>query len=200
MFRGIAAVLSWLGLLLQFWLATKNADGPALTRAILAYVNDFIILGNLACAVSLTFPALATAMVLRTAALLWLGLGAALRVLAAGDGWAGQGLQQAADVLLIGVTPVLYFVDWLVFTPKRGLAWWSPLVLTLGPLAYGAWVLAYGARTGEYPYAVLDVGRMGLYPVLLNMAGLALLFLAGGLVLVAISQLVDRLVRPRVRV
>ncbi len=112
--------------------------------------------------------------------------------------WNPTGLQQAADVALHDVAPILFALYWLVFTPKGELWWRQPAHWLIYPLAYMAYSLARGAISGLYLYPFADVTRLGYGAVLANTALLMAAFLALGLILVAIDRLIGRLRGPPV--
>jgi len=58
----------------------------------------------------------------------------------------------------------------------------------LFPLAYLLWSFARGAWVHEYPYPFIDVDALGWPSVLLNAAGVLLVFVALGAILVAVDR------------
>ena len=92
--------------------------------------------------------------------------------------WAPQGLQRGVDELLHLAIPILYLIYWLLYAPKRDLAWKQLPSWLLFPAAYMVYTIIRGAITGYYPYPFIDVAALG-YPVAMrNAAGVVLLFLA----------------------
>ncbi|MBX7542098.1 Pr6Pr family membrane protein [Qipengyuania sphaerica] len=79
---------------------------------------------------------------------------------------------------------------WLAHSREQLVSWKSLPVVVLVPLAYGAFALANGAVTGFYPYFFLDLPSLGWPMLLVNMVGLALLFMAVAAVLLAIRSFV----------
>ena len=79
---------------------------------------------------------------------------------------------------------------WLIFS-RDGLAGWRSLpIVMLVPVVYGGFALVNGALTGFYPYFFLDQPSLGLGTVLLNMVGLAILFLLVAALLLAMRRLI----------
>jgi hypothetical protein len=99
-----------------------------------------------------------------------------------------QGWELFTSLIEHCVTPILYFVDWLLFVPRgnllaRLIPWWL-----IFPLAYGGYALLRGVVTGDYLYPFLDLSRRGFENVLLKMAGLTLAFSMLALLLVGIDR------------
>ena len=106
--------------------------------------------------------------------------------------WNPQGLQWVADVTLHYVTPALFLVDWLVFTPKGTLRTKAVAGWLIFPLGFGIYSLARGPISGFYPYPFLNAGTLGYAKVLTNMAAMSAFFLAVGWVLVLLDRLLHR--------
>ncbi len=79
---------------------------------------------------------------------------------------------------------------WLLFSRDSLVGWRSLPIVTLVPIIYGAFALAHGAVTGFYPYFFIDLPSLGWGMVLLNMFGLALLFMAVAALLLAIRKII----------
>ena len=102
--------------------------------------------------------------------------------------WQPQGAQWWADSSLHYAVPGLYLLWWLFAVPHGVLRWGDLLRWQLFPLAYVCWVFLRGAWAHEYPYPFLDSGLLALPDVVRNCAGVFVLFLALGAVLVAIDR------------
>ena len=103
-----------------------------------------------------------------------------------------HGPQLLADVLLHYVTPPLYAMFWAVAVPKPAVRWRDPMLWMIYPAVYLLLALAFGVATGFYPYPIVNIPRLGFWPVALNVAGLGLIFAAIG---VAIGAAVRRTAR-----
>ncbi|GAA0228732.1 Pr6Pr family membrane protein [Saccharothrix mutabilis subsp. mutabilis] len=83
-----------------------------------------------------------------------------------------------ADFLLHTMSPVLCVIGWLAFGPRGAISTrvigWSVVF----PLAWLAFTLVRGAVIDWYPYPFVNVTVLGYGRVLLNCAGVAVLFLA----------------------
>ncbi len=63
------------------------------------------------------------------------------------------------------------------------------------PIIYLVWTFIHGAYSGFYPYPFLNNGELGIARVLLNEAGLLIVFLILGFVLVTGGRLLDKQLR-----
>ena len=72
------------------------------------------------------------------------------------------------------------------------LRWSDPARWIVPPLGYAAWTFIHGAFSGFYPYPFVNVTKLGAGRVALNSAGMTLLFLIVGLLLVAIDRALAR--------
>lgn len=108
-----------------------------------------------------------------------------------------EGVALLTDVLAHYLIPILFVGYWWVLTPKDTLRWRDPLVWLSYPLAYQVHVLIRGALTGFYPYPFVDVGGLGLVPVLRNTLGIGAVFVVISLVFVALGRVETRWNRTR---
>ena len=88
------------------------------------------------------------------------------------------GLRKVIDLTFHTLVPIAYPLWWLTQIPRRQLAWNALAPTLVFPLAYSFVAMAKGALTGKYAYFFIDVGKYGVGQVLLNIAGLALLYAA----------------------
>lgn len=200
-YRSIAALIVWAGLLLQYFLMVRGQGGEVFATRTVNFFSYFTILANLLAAAALSAPTAAPASPLgrffskpsvRTAVLLYTSVTAATYIAILQGLWNPQGLQWLADTTLHYVTPAIYFIDWLLFTPKGTLRWRSVLPWLIFPLAYGLYSIFRGPLSGFYPYPFLDISNLGMAKVLVNMAAMTGLFLAVGLALILIDRLLKR--------
>lgn len=191
-FRIVAALTVWTGLILQYVLLAKAHSGGGLPQATINFFSYFTILANIACGFCLTWPRALAHPVVRGGVALYIGVTGAVYVLILSKLWAPVGAHWVADTILHYVTPVLFLIDWLVLTPKGGLRWRSAATWLVFPLVYGGWTLAHGVQSGFWPYPFVDVGALGLTRVLINMVAMGGGFLVLGLILVLIDRLMGR--------
>lgn len=86
------------------------------------------------------------------------------------------GLRWWVDQALHTILPALMLWFWLMETsrhePREGL----PLTWLIWPAAYAVYAMVRGALSGRYIYPFLNIDRLGLVAVAVNMAGLVLAF------------------------
>lgn len=81
-----------------------------------------------------------------------------------------HGALAVATWLLHYVAPVIYLVWWALFAPHGGLRFKHIGLMLLPGIGYVAWVLLRGAVVGEYPYDILDAGKLGYGGVAIGVA------------------------------
>lgn len=188
-----AAALSLLAgtaLSLQLGLSLRlvHAQGGTAIDALVIFLGYFTILSNLFVALTAGAVALApdsrlASPMLRgcaTTAIVVVGLGYHLLLRQI---WDPQGWQWVADNLLHYAVPIVALAHWLWFPPQVRLPKRAPLLWALYPVAYLAYALVRGEWIDAYPYPFIDVPSLGYPRVLVNAAGLMLVFLAAGALL-----------------
>ena len=196
------AALGWIGLLIQFPLTLENsrAQGMTLIGGTIAYLSFFTILTNLLIAIALTSslkpksraggffsrPAVTSAL---AAYIVTVGIVYSLLLR---DLWNPEGLQQAADILLHDVVPLMFLAIWFFVLEKARLPWKKVLPWLVYPLAYLFFAWGRGALTGRYPYPFIDAGKLGYSSALGNAAVLLVAFAILCLVVVAIGRWTER--------
>ena len=176
------ATLAWAALLLQLFLSLRLslANGNGIVHGLWIFLAYFTVLSNLLVAVVATRGALA-ADGGRDAR--WRG-GAVTAIVLVGLGyhvllrniWDPQGAQWLADVLLHYAVPLAALLWWLALPPQHRIAGNTPLRWLAWPALYAVYALVRGKLDGFYPYPFIDVTALGLPRVLLNAAGLLLVF------------------------
>jgi hypothetical protein len=196
-YAAIGALLGWFALALQLYLMLVQAPGPERLGAVITYFSFFTILTNIWTALVFSAVALqpeggwgqwlrrpsvqaATAVYIAIVGMVYQLL---LRQL-----WNPQGAQWVADVLLHSIIPVGYVLYWLLFAPGAGLNWKDAVTWLMYPGVYLVYILARGAASGLYPYPFVDVKVLGYGGVLFRAAGLLLVFLGMGLLVVAVGR------------
>ncbi len=204
-FRIAAGILGWAALTLQYALVlVSNTGANQFTRSI-NFFSYFTVLVNILAALALTLPWLAPHSAfgkffarpsMRTAIAAYIIIVMTivyfvLRYLTTLQGW-----DFVADLLLHYVMPVLFVIDWLFLVPKQTLKVSDSLGWLAFPVIYLGWTFIHGAYSGFYPYPFLNNSELGIARVLLNEAGLLVIFLVLGFVLVTGGQLLDKRLRP----
>ena len=98
-------------------------------------------------------------------------------------------------LLLHLVLPVMFIVDYLLFSEHRALGVFAPLYSMIMPLVYVAFILVraevkLGSGEFTYPYFFLDAFTLGYGKVFLYVAGLLVIFVALGYAVWAYDKLV----------
>jgi len=103
------------------------------------------------------------------------------------------GLRSLCDTLLHYVTPVWFVLWWLIFEPKGRLRIADIPLMLLPTAIWLIWAMSRGAVINEYPYPILDAGKLGYGTVVINC-----LIVLGGLVAIYLVVLVlDRMLANR---
>ncbi|WP_335991863.1 Pr6Pr family membrane protein [Glycomyces sp. MUSA5-2] len=90
------------------------------------------------------------------------------------------------------ISPVAFLLGWLVFGPRGQADGRTAWLAFLWPVAWIAYTFWRGRETGWFPYPFLDAAELGWTRAVLNTAGVLL----AALLLAALAQLVDRLLKP----
>lgn len=88
------------------------------------------------------------------------------------------GFRKFIDTIFHTVIPLAYPLWWLTLVPRRQLGWNALAPALVFPVVYSLWAMGKGAATGKYAYFFIDIPKYGLPVVLINIAGLALLYAA----------------------
>ena len=154
---GLAAIIGWAGLALQFWLVVRAmglADGAW------RFLAFFTILANIGTA------AVATAVAIRGASA-WdrprtrfvaatsIALVGLVYSLWLRNSWNPEGLQKLADHALHDAVPVLFLGAWVAGLHEQ-LKWRDILWAMVPPALYCLYALARGAADGFYAYWFLN--------------------------------------------
>ena len=117
------AALGWIGLLIQFSMTIENsrAQGMTLVGGTIAYLSFFTILTNLLIAIALTSSLVAKVSsrglfsrpAVTSALAAYIATVGIVYALLLRDLWNPEGLQQAADILLHDVVPLMFVGGWL---------------------------------------------------------------------------------------
>jgi hypothetical protein len=193
------AVLAGLSVALQCWLSVQLAilNGRSIGAGLASFFSYFTVLTNTSIFVSLTLSLIGPA----SPAGKWCARPAVVAGIAANiafvalsyhfllrDAWNPQGAQLLADLLLHYVIPILYVLYWWSSAAKTVLRWTHPLLWSLYPAAYLAYSLVRGYLVGSYPYPFIDAAHIGYARTMLNAAGLLIVFIALGLLIVALGR------------
>jgi hypothetical protein len=200
-FRAAAGILGWIALALQYALVLTGTLGTdPFTRSV-NFFSYFTILTNIFAALALTLPWLAPQSALgkffakptvRTAIAAYIIIVMIIVYFVLHHLTTFQGWNLVADLLLHYVMPVLFVIDWLVLVPKQTLKLTDTIFWLAFPVIYLVWTFIHDAYSGFYPYPFLNGTELGNARVLLNEAGLLVIFLVLGFILVTGGRLSDK--------
>ena len=109
--------------------------------------------------------------------------------------WSPEGLFLVADRLLHYATTLIYWIWWSRFVPHGELEWRDLPIMLLPMLGYFVLILLRGLFVDEYPYFILEVGRLGYPAVFLNALIVAAGLAALSAIVIAFDKLLARLTR-----
>lgn len=201
LYRIIGALVTWGFIALQYYVLLQSGAFGGFWAATLTYVSYFTILTNILVGLAFTAPLLgpesrlrhifekqsmraAVALYIFVVMVVYWGMLASIHE--------REGLGILANLGVHLIVPILYLMDWLVFTPKRGMKFTRLPFWVIFPLGYGVYTLIKGMITGFYPYPFLDLSALSFGQVLVNMAGFTLFYLAGGAVFVGLGRVLPR--------
>ena len=98
------------------------------------------------------------------------------------------GLRWWTDHALHSILPAMMLWFWLMETTRHAPRHGAPLTWLIWPALYAVYAMTRGALSGRYPYPFLNLDRLGLSAVALNVAGLVVAFLLLALVLNALGK------------
>lgn len=193
------AVLSWITIILQFYLLMVNRTTPV-AEAIIRFFSFYTILTNILVALCFTVLAIGgkdkqnffsrqgtLAAIAVYITIVGLVYNLVLRSL-----WQPQGLQRVVDEMLHSVIPVLFVAWWFAFIPKIKLVWKDAFTWLLFPIVYLVYILLRGAVSGFYPYPFVNVTEIGYGRVLINSALIAGAFIFFSLLFIAAGKFKER--------
>jgi hypothetical protein len=204
-FRMAAGTLGWIALVLQYALVLTGTLGAGSFTRSINFFSYFTILTNILAALALTLAWLASQSALgeflsrptvRTVIAAYIIIVMTIVYFVLRHLTELQGWDFVADLLLHYVMPVLFVIDWLFLVPKQMLKMKDSFRWLAFPIIYLVWAFIHGTYSGFYPYPFLNGAELGNARVLLNEAGLLMIFLVLGFVLVSGGRLLDKLLKP----
>lgn len=103
--------------------------------------------------------------------------------------WQPTGLQRVIDEMLHSLNPALVIIYWLLNRKGGALKYNRIGPWLVYPLVYLAYVLIRGHLSGFYPYPFLDVAGIGMSKVIVNCAGMTVLFIVIAMLFIWASRL-----------
>lgn len=189
---GIIATIAFAVLLLRVYLAT--IDLGSVTAALVHLSQFFTILTNLAVGILMFLlaikkpvkPIIVDALVVAIVGVC-LVYHAVLSQL-----WSPQGLAWWADQGVHTMVPVLTLLWWLTYSQAGGSRWRDLPKLIIWPLVYCLYALIRAQFSDFYPYPFLNLTELGLTQLVINVAGLCVLFMLLGAIIFGLKRLVKK--------
>jgi len=191
--------IAWLSVLLQCYLSLQlsTQKGMSIGGGLGIFFSYFTVLTNVLICVSLTLSLMSPSSALGQ----WFSrpsvvAGIATSIAFVGvtyhfllsKTWNPQGVQLLADVMLHYVIPALYVIYWWLDYSKAALRWVHPLFWSIYPAMYLIYAMIRGSMVGSYPYPFIDADDLGYGRTLLNSIGLLFVFLALGVLFIALGR------------
>ena len=200
---GIIAIVGWLALALQFYLILTVPENQSLAIAerIVRFFSFFTILTNLIVALTTSAIAFIPASRLgrfavrsttQAAVGVYIAIVGVVYSLFLRAVWDPVGWQALVDHLLHDAVPLAFIIYWILYAPKTGISWMTPIYWLAYPIAYVVYSLTRGAITGWYPYWFVDVTQLGYPTALTNTAVVLLAFLVTGFLFVTLARQFSR--------
>jgi hypothetical protein len=174
--------ITGLALQLGILLGAAWAKGHAGWGAAWNFFSYFTILSNLLVAISFTAPGgFWRSARTRGGVTLYIAVVGLVYELVLRKLWHPQGAQFIADLLLHDAVPLTVVAHWLFLRERGASRWNDPFAWLIYPGVYLVYALMRGTLTGWWAYPFIDASALGYGRVLLNAAGLLIVFLALGM-------------------
>ena len=105
--------------------------------------------------------------------------------------WKPTGTQMIVNELLHSIIPLLVIVFWYLYEEKSPITYKKILQWLIYPIIYLIYILRRGYFSNFYPYPFVDVGNLGLSKVLINSAGLIVLFIFISALFIKLGKIVS---------
>mgnify|MGYP000845513279 FL=1 len=175
------AFLAWMAVVTQYYLMIQNRV-ESIPETTVRFFSFFTILTNSLVAVFFTLRLTGKRSIpdqpgALTAVTIYITIVGLVYQMVLRQTWEPTGLQKIIDELLHSVIPVLVIVFWCLYENKSALKFSQIPQWLIYPLLYLAYVLIRGSISGFYPYPFINVADIGWQNVIINSAGITVLFL-----------------------
>ncbi len=103
-----------------------------------------------------------------------------------------QGLEYVTNACEHYIVPILMVIVFIVYGPRGNFRVGTVFAALILPIAWAFFALIRGAAIGAYPYGFLNVAKLGLTSVIINIAMVAVLGIIIGFVYLLIDKLRSR--------
>lgn len=200
-YRAVFALVGWFAIGLQYWLTLQGDTGKSAAELTLNFFSYFTILMNVIVALALSGPAFVPDSAfgrwtlsegVRAAVAMYIAVVGLTYHFLLSHVWDPQGWLFVSNGLLHYVMPIVFVLDWLLFTPKGRLCWGDAVKWLAVPLVYIVWTVIHGYASNWWPYWFVDLPALGLAKAAFWFAAMLALFLVVGLILVVIDRGIGR--------
>ena len=199
---GLAALVVWFGLGLQFYISTQLyvSQGRTFAGAIIQILSYFTVLTNILVASVFSCILLSpnskpgkffSHTSTLTAIAVYITIVGCIYNLILSNQWNPQGLFKLADTLLHTVSPILFMIFWIVFVVKENLRWILCIKWLWFPFFYLVYSLIRGQVLGIYPYFFMDIGVLGYKQTIINCLFVLLAFVSVSGMFIYISRVLS---------
>lgn len=196
LFQITIATITWIMLLLQFYLQIANRT-TSIPEAIIRYFSYFTILTNLLVAISFTSLLLPKSRwhsffsrnTVLTAVTLYILIVGLVYNLVLRSQWNPQGMQLVVDNGLHAITPLLTLLNWFFYVSVKEIRWKQTAKWLIYPLLYLIYVLIRGWFSNFYPYSFINVSDLGYEIALRNAGFVTIAFLVVSILILLIGKM-----------
>jgi hypothetical protein len=196
LFLMLIVLVEWFALIAQLiiHLQTIPAD---ITESLIRFFSYFTILTNILVAIYVTALFLAPANrqagfffspSVQTAITLYIVVVGLIYNIILRQLWDSHGLQAVLHDLLHTAAPLLVLIFWWRWINVKNLQFSNIPPWLIYPAVYATLILLRGHTPGWYPYPFLDAHRIGYVQVLINSAGLMIVFLVFSFLFVFVGK------------
>tara|TARA_R110001592_G_scaffold178480_4_gene419520 strand:+ start:1647 stop:2261 length:615 start_codon:yes stop_codon:yes gene_type:complete len=178
----IFALIGWFAIVIQYYLMLENRVA-GIPETTIRFFSFFTILTNLLATIYFTRQAIVgdknnrfNSPGVLTAITVYISIVGLVYQLILRQIWEPEGLSMLVDELLHSVNPLLVICFWYLYENKQKVSFKQIPRWLIYPLVYLIFILFRGSISEFYPYPFVDVSALGLSQVLINSAGLLLVF------------------------
>jgi len=203
-YRIFGTCVVWAAILTRYVIRLFDGSYGGFASATIGYLSYFTILTNILVGLAFTAPLLSEGNKLRlffekpavrAAIALYITVVMAVYWAVLAPIHNPVGISAITNVGLHLIVPILYILDWVLFSKKDKMSFKRIPYWILYPVAYGIYTIIRGSVTGDYPYPFMNVTELGMGRVFINMLGFAGFYAVGAAVFIALGR---RLGNPKI--
>ncbi len=196
----LLAIITWFAVLTQYYLMLENRV-TSVAEASIRFFSFFTILTNLLLAIYFTISLLKVKKGIflslnkpgfLTAITVYITIVGLVYQILLRSVWEPTGIQLIVDELLHTVIPAIAILFWYLYEDKTAVRYMQLIQWLIYPLIYLVYILIRGHFSEFYPYPFLNVNGLGLQSVLVNSAGLMVLFIGISALYIKLGKVLKR--------